>query len=69
MSRKARLFYRFIENEEKGRLEFHVSSDRNDLLNGVAMSKAIRLDSDQLVEWREEMMEQVKFFDMKEYFK
>lgn len=66
MNRKARLFYKFIENAEKNRLEWHVASDKKEVEAGQAMSKAISLDSERLVEWKEEMMEQVEFFEMKE---
>lgn len=62
----ARLWYKFVQNDEKNRLEWHVAADKKEVIAHQAMSKAIKLDSEQIVEWREEMMEQVKFFGMKE---
>jgi hypothetical protein len=58
------LYYKFRTTDT--RVEFHVSSARDEVRNSEAMSKAILKTSPRLAKWYQERMTEIREFKMKE---
>jgi hypothetical protein len=58
------VYYRFIT--QNGRLEFHVSAVKQEVLDGEAVSGTINLDSPQLEVWKAECVREIISLELME---